>query len=820
MIGKLLRLLFITKPTKMTPRNSGPRNHHIVVAGEVYIHWLSLPAYDNQQGKHQSMVKTGGRAKLLSDLLEEVPESGNLIVHGPPPLDEIGDRQLQVRSRLITLDKREDAPRPGRRFAIKRTEHLSLRNSSAKGMQPIWHSPSAQDLEHGQDLKLLIIQEPTKLFAGQALSEAEEHLEKHLAQNPQLVLFKMARPVTDSPLLSTIRKSAETDRLIVIVNAEDLREAGIELSRHLSWEKTSEDFIWQFMCKDKYKSLSSCAHLIVLFGCDGVIYHYRNNPNSNHAQTNKSTLYFNTQFAEGDFVKHYSEGSGDVPPGITTAFTAGFALALANVSSTLETENKLRKHIADAIREGLQCACRLAREGFQTITTDGEVSCPMTYIMTGDTRGENKAREALAKSHQRETKPIVFEPLEIEDIYMEFKEIEIPLPFMKQPDPHWSILEAMRGNPLDLAERIVKQGATKALTDVPIGRFGNVSTADRHEIESFRAITNLIGEYSKAKAIRTKPLCIGAFGPPGSGKSFMAKEVVKAVLTRPQILECNLSQVKDNSDLIATFHQVRDLNLEKEQMPVVLFDEFDTRKGESDLGWLNHFLAPMQDGKFLDHGKMHPLGAAVFVFIGGTSRDYNEFATHATKTAAKGRDFVSRLLGYVNIRGPDRYQKNDRLYPIRRAIFLDALLDRYGLGQGKRPVVHTTIPTPGQTPDRTASRSPGRSSDRSQDSSPDSSWGGTLDRCSDGFLDRSDRSSDRSPERSPERSPDRIDRNVLYGILTIPTFNHGARSLEAILEMSILSGTEKFGRAALPSEDQLNLHVNAEEFLRQIRSLH
>lgn len=62
-----------------------------------------------------------------------------------------------------------------------------------------------------------------------------------------------------------------------------------------------------------------------------------------------------------------------------------------------------------------------------------------------------------------------------------------------------------------------------------------------------------------------------------------------------------------------------------------------------------------------------------------------------------------------------------------------------------------------------------------------------------------------------------IDDAVLNGLLSIPRYHHGARSLEMILAMSTVSGRREFERAALPAESQLNLHVDAKEFMNLVR---
>ena len=59
---------------------------------------------------------------------------------------------------------------------------------------------------------------------------------------------------------------------------------------------------------------------------------------------------------------------------------------------------------------------------------------------------------------------------------------------------------------------------------MPVGEFGALLTADRREIEGFRSIQNLIGEYCSL-ARPPRPLSIAVFGPPGSGKSFAVTQI-------------------------------------------------------------------------------------------------------------------------------------------------------------------------------------------------------------------------------------------------------------------------------------------------------
>lgn len=188
---------------------------------------------------------------------------------------------------------------------------------------------------------------------------------------------------------------------------------------------------------------------------------------------------------------------------------------------------------------------------------------------------------------------------------------------------------------------------------VPLGRFNDFVTADRHEIEGYRSIQALLSEYCSKP--QTKPVSIAVCGPPGSGKSFGITQVAKSLKLKRDPKTFNLSHFVNPDQLTQALHVVRDIGLSGD-VPLIFWDEFDAALGESELGWLRYFLAPMQDGEFQERHVTHPIGRAIFVFAGGTCHTLQKSDRGADDPAfrmAKGPDFVSRLQGYVNVMGPD-----------------------------------------------------------------------------------------------------------------------------------------------------------------------
>ncbi len=460
-----------------------------------------------------------------------------------------------------------------------------------------------------------------------------------------IIIYKMDKPSSSTELWKHLERF-HMKNTIVVINGDDLRSKGVNISKNLSWERTALDFVWQIKNNPNLGFLSKCNHLIIPLGLEGAIYYRNNGEASSH-------LYFLTYAFEGDFI----EKTQGKMYGLTSCFVAGLAKSI--VSGKLKNISIYRA-IDDGIREGIASAQKYFVYGFGQNIKENNFPSPSIF--------KDSQKDFISKIY-------------IQDV-----------PIRNSNDPNcqscWYIIKDKSSTNLaEIAYDIVKNGEDSALKYIPIARFGKLKTVDRDEFEAYKSIKNLMSEYiSTQNAVR--PLSIAVFGTPGSGKSFGVTEIASCVA--PNLIEkldFNLSQFQTLSDLIISFHKVIDISL-KGKVPLVFFDEFDSTFGEK-LGWLKYFLAPMQDGVFREANSIHPIGKAIFVFAGGTSSTFKEFCgeTISDKAehreffkefqSAKGPDFISRLRGYVNILGPNQTDENwDQLFIIRRAMLLRSLLER------------------------------------------------------------------------------------------------------------------------------------------------
>jgi hypothetical protein len=706
-----------------------PNRKSVLVTGDYTTDW-NIARVRRAEGAGQSWNPDDrtracwqrGGAALLGDLIEAVVADlakrgqGDFAVSKIPearksvcPTDGRFHHSYAQWSQFPRGDKARPEP-PAWRVA----EFLGLDRS-----EDGWADPIGRQLEASDEPDLIVLDDADLGFRDRP--DLWSRLFDGARSNPWIVL-KMSRPVAAGKLWERLHRE-RADRIIAVMTTNDLRRTEVQISRELSWERTAQDLAWELVHNPRVNALSDCAAVVCSFDASGAfLLHER-----------RGVLFFDSQGIEGTWSRNF--------PGGMIGYNS--CLAASIVRRLLLAPDQ--PDIEQGVQSGVFAMRRLQQAGYGE---GGSKKAELGLAFPAD------AIVAALAEDQR--------PCSRADVQDPVQHLRASADSPAAGKGFWTILEdRCQGGLEGIARRIVVEGTEAVLLDVPLGRFGALLTADRREIESFRGIRSLVAEYC-GQSRQSKPLSIAVFGSPGSGKSFGINEVANSLF--PDLikkLEFNVSQFTTVADLHNALHQVRDTGLSG-KIPLVFFDEFDAALEGQSLGWLRHFLMPMQDGAFLSGQISHPLGTAIFVFAGGTSETLEAFGGHLSPEEfrrVKGPDFVSRLKGYVNIMGPNPAKTEsgaDPFFLLRRAILLRSLF----LRQAKQ-----------------------------------------------------------IKSKRDGKEVVNIDAGVLNAFLSVGRYKHGARSMESIMAMSRLAGKTSFERSSLPSESQLDLHVNGLEFLALVQQI-
>lgn len=194
---------------------------------------------------------------------------------------------------------------------------------------------------------------------------------------------------------------------------------------------------------------------------------------------------------------------------------------------------------------------------------------------------------------------------------------------------------------------------------------GNLRTTDPVEIEPVVTLQNVMDSYVSRENFQ-RPLCIGVFGPPGSGKSFSVKEVARVISKKFDndpfdFFEFNLTQFGGPDEINSAIEPIR-ASVAKGKVPIVFWDEFDCRYDNHEFGYLRYFLPAMQDGVTYVHGTPYNIGRSIFTFAGGVKASWEDMEKLLTQEDLKAvrmaktlkiPDFMSRLRVVLDIDGID-----------------------------------------------------------------------------------------------------------------------------------------------------------------------
>ena len=763
----------------------------IFLIGDPSIDWLvyyepnQTPRRSNKQTKNLAnnpmaiIHKLPGGVLLLKDFLKGVNNAGDQLITYPD--QGIDDILKRVPIHTFAVVKSYDDKNPE---TMRVDQFLGYSRLNIEEKLHVDGRPT--------DADLIIIDDAGNEFRN----DGNYWINDLNKEKPFKIIHKLNWPLKgNAPVKELVGKFS--DRMIAVVNADDLREHGLEISRQLSWDKTIEDFFKTFPRDGSLEYLRKFSVIIIRFNLEATLVMLRlpeNQEKSKSGEFDNYLFYIPSKF-EGQIV---DEIKGNMQ-GLTHAFIASLGMKLLSLLPEQPEKERQDDEIAlfkinqfnilTAIIPAMEAATNLLQSGYHYPVNSSKIDYPLEQIFRQEPNSQNETggivQERKAGQNEDGENKIRFAGI------ADFMDEQRPYSLLEHLSLDKKIISSMAFNCIKEKEisYLDAAGAVSFFTSkIPVFKTGHFKTYDHEEIESFRSFNKLVIEYLYGKP--AKPLSIAVFGPPGSGKSFGVKEITGSenLKDKIKVIETNLSQLQAYDDLVTIFHESRDINLSG-KVSLIFFDEFDSSYNDKPLGWIKYFLAPMQDGTFKDGEKVHPLGKTIFVFAGGTKNSFEEFAKELDKKegpnsknsptsgcdntlqnkpaeeseddrlqklkALKIPDFISRLKGFINIKGIDKKnaindaEKNtpeDTLYSLRRAIVLKGILNR------------------------------------------------TYENLADlqGNIN--------------------IDDELLNALLQIDKFNYGARSLEAIITMSDLANERSFKKSNLPSDSLLKMLINVDEF--------
>jgi hypothetical protein len=641
----------------------------------------------------------------------------------------------------------------------------------------------------------------------------------------------------------------------ILCSVSSLRHAGAAISRRLSWELGVEDALADLKHFQPLQALSKFRHLFIRVGFIGALHLERDEsgPRPESGQLIFAPSARNAIFA--DEVKDgriqgqdsvvaacllrslrmrqcpvAALGAGDIADALKSGLTAnmclfdgGFERPADLIESTEDTnilgQKFLQSYFCPEKPRGAQTVrpAEIVASRYDTLITEiprdrifGRVELPRAPASVGKAKPWEILRSqvehrisrvnlgiAICKfGHQQ----VLNRPIDLEeagDNRTAVKPWAVKLKDIKdvltQPECILSANETPDDQPLNGNARVALPHPTDHRPQrppanplfVPVFEAGNLVAIERTEIESFRSIQNLMQLYVESQGrapVSSRPISVAVFGAAGSGKSFAIKQIAKNLneqaggSDRLETIECNVAQFRSVEDLGHAITRIASVNNQR-KLPLVIFDEFDCSFEDQPLGWLKYFLAPMQDGTFYGASQTITFGRAIFVFTGGVYRTIAEFDPFTEQVGVsagpgemesrfrrqaafrdqKGPDFVSRLRGHINVFSvnPDDTAPKDEE------------------GKPFKPVLRRALVLRGQILE-------------AQLVAP-------RDGC----------------------QVANINNDVLYAFLTVEHYRHGTRSMEAILQMCTpIDGSIE--TASLPSRTQLNMHVDADDFMARV----
>jgi hypothetical protein len=748
--------------------------HHIVVAGDLILDYHLVqhpvtPSYHREHLRHTVLYRQPGGAWYLKEVLDLACSDLDVSIHCPPivtDLDTVPRVHINQSYSVWSLYKRDQ----GSKEQVWRISKFLGYQAPGKRLRLLKMEDDPPDPD------VLVLDD-----LGLGFRERQSMWPRALGRNgrPNSIVLKTVAPLGEGLLWEHLRAHF-LDRLTVVMRVKDLRLRRASISSSLSWDSTIEEIVDEFQNGLSAQDLARCRRVVVHFEDAAAAVFTQHLPNPPKAQGDPrgggsvgSSLIEDAGLER--FIYHPEEMEGSwlsKRPGIT--YGTSSIIAAQMVRHELEPGSyslctALMRALA-AMKVNHECGGGEAQAFRAQIPAD-----ELKRVFHWDGRGKSSKR---ALSDTYEAYSAAYCTAFRHEIFSDTN-------LRTQPPYESNLLRDVTGAGFEYVEakatEVVTRGWEQALKFAPKARYGKYLTVDRDEIERINAIRSMILSY-RSNLDDRQPLSIAVFGPPGSGKSFAIKQLAAELFGEDQsVIEFNLSQFGESGqDLHTAFHRVRDASVQG-RIPLVFWDEFDSQG----MKWLKEFLMPLQDAKFQSGSLVYPFGKSIFIFAGGVHFNFEEFNKSEASGGdaeefrrVKGPDFVSRLRGYVDIKGPNPKR------PRAAAEQSHTVVQVIGSAAGPRPDQDARL----QDVEHIIRRAILLRS--------------ALERYHSNLIDQKTKLALISP-------------SVIRGFLRVERFLHGARSLEAVVNMSTLAGTNYFGVAELPSPDLLRLHAT-KDFLTEV----
>jgi hypothetical protein len=423
---------------------------HVVVAGDVVLDW-NLARGQGAGGQSTCASGEWGGAVLLGKLIDAVakqlpPDASSPVeVHAPKaPEGAVDLSDEHCNHRFAIWARVEDEGERVWRVEKQLGEERAAADVRERASED---APELADLVVLHDSDLGFREHPD--VWPRAIGERDAHR--------PWILLRMAKPVAEGALWERLQPIA--DRLIVAIRIDDLRLGAVHVARELSWEQTAQDLLWELLYNPQVSGLKKCAHVVVSFTTAGALVLSRD-PETEEEPVGR--LVFDQVFME----RMWNETHPGAMIGGISALTASIAREIM-----LDLEHP---DVILGVRRGIAAMRALDRYGYdekKQLSGNVRVAYPMERILAAE--GGRLAEARVCGPSRSRTVP---------------------------GDLHagraWTILEDRHPEELEsLATQVVLEGPESALADVPMGRFEDLVTFDRHEIEGLQSIRTLIRQY-------------------------------------------------------------------------------------------------------------------------------------------------------------------------------------------------------------------------------------------------------------------------------------------------------------------------------------